>query len=230
MKKIFLFLLGGTFLGCSLLSCDSNDNIIEEKVDTTTKFQPTNTFKLSNESILGSLKQKAASEIQLLYLEDEVSTKSIEDIVYFDFENTLVCEYSNTDAKALLTEGSGNSDLKYTLVHYVKEDEVSEESLLITQDFITDTEVITSIYSNSKLLFKLHVKGEDVISFTTYEELSNQSQTKGFWSGWGDCVGVAMDRMSSGTVYGSIEAMVCVAFGPSCAVGTSIGCAIKASL
>ncbi|NOU61702.1 hypothetical protein [Marinifilum caeruleilacunae] len=228
MKKLNLLL----FCFALFYACDDRQTEIEKKEDNSLiEYKVVDSFKLNNDALLKAIRQKADMNNCMFVSLNEYSTKSTEEIVTWDFEDATIYEYDNSDVKAILVEGCGSSANKYTLASLINSDnKISEESIFISQEFISNQEVITGIYNdNYDLLFKIHIKDEEILSLTTFNDIENLSNTKGWFGRWGKCIGRAMDRMSSGTVAGSVEAMFCVAFGPSCAIGTSIGCAGRAT-
>ena len=70
-------------------------------------------------------------------------------------------------------------------------------------------------------------QNNDIIAINSFD---NDDNYKGWWSDWGECVGVNLNTMTNGSVGGSIYGLACIAFGPECAAGVAIGCAIGATI
>ena len=60
-----------------------------------------------------------------------------------------------------------------------------------------------------------------------YSPQGNTLRRPGFWNNWTNCVNRNVDRFTDGSTFGAVMGIGCIAFGPSCAAGISIGCALQ---
>lgn len=139
-------------------------------------------------------------------------------------DNTVTqSSYVGTDINALIVPLSSDVENKEVFfITYALEDDVLEDYLTITIEQINEITGRTKFFDCCDELVGEIVVQNNIIVNTN---VNITKSANGFGSRWNRCVKNAIMRMSSGTTGGNIEFLACVAFGPSCAAGTAIGCA-----
>jgi len=197
-----------TLISIIIVSCSEND-ITEQNEEVNTVFELLSTESLDNPVLFG----------KTIDLITDSKNAKLDDIE-FDLDNITISKYKDSEINSIvipqvMTKGD---DVTYSLVTYSYEDKLLNDYLIVKIEDLGNNLFNTQyIDSNEQLLGEITVQDNIVISAKTYG-------TKGAKGKWNDCVKRAIDRMSSGTTAGNIEALACFAFGPSCAAGTAIGC------
>lgn len=214
-----------TIISSILLFTSCSHSSDELRVNEEKFYNLLNTEQLTNSTIIkqtNTLFDKNSHKVSM--------KNSLNESITFDFSNILISDYSNTDVKSLvINQNSYNfSNINYSFVTYLDENNsVMDDYLIICIEELESNMIHTKYYdSNNDLIASMYSKDGTIVSLEGYSV--DGSKLKGWWSRWGGCIGDAFKRMSSDTVAGSIEGVACIAFGPSCAAGMTIGCAIKA--
>lgn len=201
-----------TLIAVVLLFCGCNKEIVEEKCYACdVPFQ----LECSSELQGGILFEKAM---------DLFSNSNLLDLKSAANDNNIsISSYVNTDIKALIIElASNQTNVEEFFVTYALEEDVLDDYLVIKFEELDEVTRKTEFYDSSDQLLGSIIVQDDVI-VEAYS--GNTKSANGFGAKWNKCIKDAIDRMSSGTTWGNIEFLACVAFGPSCAAGTAIGCA-----
>jgi hypothetical protein len=139
--------------------------------------------------------------------------------VDFDISSISVAKYVNQETRAILINQTNdlNSNVSYSFVTYGLDDKVFFDYLIVRIERLEADVYLTQFFSSDdEFIGEMIVKDSLVIS-TRVNELNSKIS-------WNQCVKRAINRMSSGTTEGNVEALLCFAFGPSCAAGTALGC------
>lgn len=138
-------------------------------------------------------------------------------------DNITISSYVDTDIKALIIElASNQTNVEEFFVTYALGEDLLDDYIVIKFEELDEVTRRTEFYDSSNQLLGAIIVQDNVI-VEAYSE--NTKSANDFGEKWNECIKRAIDRMSSGTTWGNIEFLACVAFGPSCAAGTAIGCA-----
>jgi len=206
--KTRLNILISTLISITLISCSENA-IEEHSEEVNYLFELESTQTLDNPILYGKT-------LDLI----SVSKKSkLLNEIEFDIENITISKYKDSEFNSIVIPQllTKNDKISYSLVTYSLENKIMNDYLIIRIEEIGDNIYNTQyINSSDQLIGEITVQDSVVISAKSYS--TNSKET------WNQCIKRAIDRMSSGTTAGNIEALLCFAFGPSCAAGTAIGC------
>ena len=200
------------------LSCSKDTN---EEVKNETAFkipELLNTKKLENLALLDKANNSFSKS-----LNTRSSLNRMDDLPEFDYNNTTISEYSDTEVKAIIVNQVDYdiaNDVNYSILTYTDDVNVLPESLLIKFEKISETETKTSFlnFATNELL------GE----FTSVNGIVTKTDgkpRKSWFSFFGGCVSDFFNWTTSGSGTGAVIGLGCVASGPYCAGAIAIYCA-----
>lgn len=213
------FILKVLVLVLIVTSCNKEND--EVTVEPTQLIELKSVEDLKNQELITKLENK---------LSNKITSRSNRFSESLNIDNATISEYEGYDIKSINISMSDN--LTYTT--YSKENELVDVEIL--------TEIIQNGNSYSVKYYNLNYEEiggvtvdngivTNAYGFFNDENLSGRSsQMRGWWDTWGDCIGYNLDTMTDGSVEGSIFGLACIAFGPECAAGLAIGCAVAASI
>jgi hypothetical protein len=177
------------------------------------------TKSLTNQKMLDKISSRVSSFAKAK------NSKSI--VSKMNFSQGTISEYEGTDIKGINIPMSDG----YSYVTYAKEDKISEEGMLVKISNENSTYFVKYYDLNKSEIGGLTIS-EGIITDAygiIIESKEKSYKAAGWWSRWGDCVGASLNKMTDGSVEGSIYGLACIAFGPECAIGVGLGCAAGAT-
>lgn len=176
------------------------------------------TRPLSNESLKINTLQLIENQL------DNTSPEAVrmqQDIIH---SKISISSFSNTSVNAIIIPSSTDY---YYCVH-------EERGILLGLPFLirlSSNVSQTTVYYftvNLEELGRLKVERGVLIEFGFgFEQHGNALRRPGFWNNWTNCVNRTLNRFTDGSTFGAVMGLGCIAFGPECAAGISIGCAIQ---
>ena len=191
--------------------------------------EPAGTTQLKNTQLLlnKTLREKLSENIII-----SLSTsrfKGNNPLNNIDLEKATISEYENTDLKSIVVPVSETM----SFITFAKGNELAPEGGAYVR-------IIKSEDGSQNVSF-LTLKLEDFGGYTfkdgivsnsygnTLNDDSRSKKAKSWWGSWGECVGTGLNAMTDGSVEGSVMGLLCIAFGPECAIGGALGCAVVAT-
>lgn len=159
-----------------------------------------------------------------------LTNKSIKsNLENINFDSATITDYEDSAVSGLTVP---ITEIR-SYVTYALDGILTNQEMLIDISNIDNSSVVTYYNLNEELLGSITVTDGIITDSYGFDDvninLRNDGQ-KGWFDDWGECVGVNLNTMTDGSVGGSIYGLACIAFGPECAAGIAIGCAIGASL
>lgn len=207
MKK-YINILILSFISIIVISCSNNEKNEVECPDCTNYLFEVESTQILENMILLEKTTKLVSNFKKANLNG----------VEFDIKNTTISEYKDSEFNSIVVPQKNVTEDKvtYSFVTYSYEDKIFNGYLIVRIEELGENFYNTQYINSSNIVIgEITVQDNIVISTVTYN--SNKES-------WNACIKRAIDRMSSGTTEGNVEALLCFAFGPSCAAGTAIGC------
>jgi hypothetical protein len=137
-----------------------------------------------------------------------------------DFSNSMKVNYKDLSIDVIITpliSEKKSSEERYFL-YYIENSVVSDINMYFSKTTIDESTASYSFFTpGNDLLFSFNVNPEGLLSNL---ELGVFKNTKGFWSEYTDCVGMAITEISKEP----IVALACMYWGPYCAGGIAFMC------
>ena len=212
MKKIKLSAVLMLFIAISAIAfqaCTKNEEI-DPEVQTVVKIKKISPLK--NQLILDKINNQFPS---FFNLKNKAENKK-----------ATITEYENSDIESVNISLSKN--LFFTT--YVKGNKVMNGSMLTKIIELGNKKTkVEYLNPDTREVFASLVVQDGIIIDSSNFTSAHLAKSSGWWSRWSKCIGISLSKMTDGSVEGSVYGIICLAFGPECAAGLTLGCAAAAT-
>ena len=136
-----------------------------------------------------------------------------------------------SDIQAVIFEQPGSTPQNtISFVTFQQNGLIGDMAMIVQVEQLTSTQARSSFYDlDYNLVGQFISEDGNLSNFQGFDPPPPSTITLGWWGRWASCIGRGFSSFVDGNPIHAAAGLVCVAWGPQCAVGAALGCAAAAT-